>query len=179
MFGAPLVSGALGWTAAMVARIPIGIWLSKRQLLRYIVLASGPLEETARLCALSITGRSFASAIYLGLGWTAAEIIYLIVSRQVAFLARPLATPMTATTLRSKYLVVLWERISALAFHLGASLLIAFAPVTTPLMAIGHTGINWGVFALKDSVLFAELVAFVFSVSTLALALLVWHFQPR
>lgn len=165
----------------MIARIPVAILLRRRGNLKYLVLWSGPLEETVRYFTLTLVGKNFESAMRVGTGWASAEILYLLIGFEISrrWGRRDEGQISVPTRLRKwAPLLAFWERLSAFLFHLGASGLIAFAPAATPLVAVEHTGINLAVLKLRRNVLAAELVGFLLSMATVGLAVLLWHRLP-
>lgn len=147
--------GCGGWGAALAMRAPVALAARRGPHARartLVVAASGPLEEGIRLGALAVTGSTFAAAYSLGLGWAAIEVVYAVVN---GFVALTLAgrDDETAEQVRGQLAALgalrpgtnLWgvlERVSASAFHIGATLLIAAQPWLVLLTIVVHSGLN-------------------------------------
>ena len=81
----PFLAGAAGWLVALLLRTPIGlvgirITGSTERTQNWVTASSGPLEEGVRLSALLLVGRELSTALWIGLGWAAIEVLYAIVN---------------------------------------------------------------------------------------------------
>ncbi len=147
--------GAAGWVLALILRTPVGLVamrLGSREHAQLAVTASsGPLEEGARVLAVLLAGRDLDTALWLGLGWAAIEVVYTLVNGlAIAGLAdrtdpeaervRALLPPSAFETSAAAWGVV--ERAWASALHIGFTLIVAAAPLAFLLTAIVHSIVN-------------------------------------
>lgn len=179
--------GALGWLAALMLRGPVSVLAlrlkgSPEAAQPWVIASSGPLEEGVRLAALFIVGTSFSTALSLGLGWAAIEVLFTIVNGAVVVSlvrrddeqARAVRRQLAAQgllTANGPFWGVL-ERLFASAAHIGHTLLLAWQPllvlVTTPV----HSFINVGVTKLTSKSLSkTELLLAVIGTAVLAAGL--------
>lgn len=172
--------GVAGWTLALMLRAPLALLvkgLPKERASAWVAAASGPLEEGVRLVALLVTGTSLRWAASLGQGWAAVEVAFAVVNT-VVVLAMTQRTDAKSQEVRDLLersgnlnvnpLVGVVERISASAFHVGSTLLIASSPWLVVLMVPVHTAINLAAVRLvKRSVLLAEILIAVVGSATL------------
>jgi hypothetical protein len=151
-----LVAGAAGWVVALLLRAPVGlvgvrITGSPERAQRWVVASSGPLEESVRLAVLLLVGRDLGTALWIGLGWAAIEVLYAIangfaieaLSRRTdpeAERARALLPPAAVSASGPWWGVV--ERIWATALHLGFTLVLAAVPALVVVTAAVHSAIN-------------------------------------
>jgi hypothetical protein len=151
-----LLAGAAGWFVALVLRAPVGllgirITGSTERAQRWVVASSGPLEESVRLAVLLLVGRDLGTALWIGLGWAAIEVLYAIVngfavealSRRTdpeADQARALLPPAALSGSAPWWGVV--ERAWATAVHLGFTLILAAVPALVVVTAAVHSAIN-------------------------------------
>ncbi len=179
--------GAVGWWAAYLLRMPISLVLSKGRTDRQpkgIVYFSGPLEEGVRLVVLLIFGASMSTALSIGQGWAAIEVVFAIV-QGIAITSLKYRTDEKA--LQAKAMLAengiptegnpIWgavERVFASAFHIGAALVIAWNPWLVIVMTPVHTGFNVTILgAVKRwSIAAGEAVAAGFGTVVLAAGLL-------
>ncbi len=172
--------GAGGWMLALALRAPIGLLvkgLPKERASTWVASASGPLEEGVRLAALLLTATSFRWAASLGQGWAAIEVVFAVVNALVVLRlsqrtdeqAQEIREALAASgNLNASPLVGVVERISASAFHIGSTLLIASNPWWAALMVPIHTASNLGVVRLvKRSTFLAEALMAVVGAATL------------
>jgi len=162
--------GALGWWIAYLLRLPVQLFLIKRNAgkpSRFIVYCSGPFEEGVRLVALLLFIITRNGALSLGMGWAAIEVVFVAVN---AIALRVLKDKTDDKALQAKKMLAeqgqsldgspLWgilERITASAFHIGAALIIAANPWLVLVMVPAHTYLNViGVRLLKKSVIQTE-----------------------
>lgn len=152
----PLLAGAAGWLLALVLRAPVGlvgvrITGSTERAQRWVVASSGPLEESVRLAVLLLVGRGLGTALWIGLGWAAIEVLYAIangfaieaLARRTdpgAERARALLPPAALSASGPWWGVV--ERVWATAIHLGFTLILAAMPVLVVVTAAVHSAIN-------------------------------------
>ena len=166
--------GALGWAVALALRSPVALLVRRRSdrlqtIQRLVASASGPLEEPARLIVLLLVGRDLDTAYSIGLGWAGIEILYGIVNGLVLASIRTRTDEKAAQARRQleelgllrdfpAYAGVV-ERITASAFHIGATLLLAWSPVLLVAAIPVHSGLNLGFLALLPrSMVRAQLV---------------------
>lgn len=163
--------GALGWTIALALRGPVSALTMKGPKNRgntILVLSSGVLEETTRYVLLVLTSLSAGWAASVGQGWAAVEVAFTMVNVVlIAALAnktdeksRQAKDMLAAQGLLTVHpLVGVLERVSASAFHIGATLIVAAAPWMVVVLIPLHSGLNWGASkGIKRSVPLTELV---------------------
>lgn len=145
--------GAAGWAAAMMLRFPVVVLgrlrhREEEQIEASVTQAVGPLQEAARLGALSFATMTAASAASLGIGWAAFEAIFVSLSAFGAFRSArgdsERAVRVRGLLLRQRETVraapawALVERIASVALHVGAALLLAWEPSSVIVVAIAH-----------------------------------------
>jgi hypothetical protein len=178
--------GAAGWVLALVLRTPFSLLLkaalkTPERAQPWVTALSGPCEESLRLVALLVVGRSFPLALSVGLGWAAIEVVYGVVNGLAlsslltrtdaqAAQARELLATLgmdRALTPMAPFAGIL-ERFSASLLHLGFTLMIAWQPwlvlATIPLHSLTNLGL---VRVLRRSLALSEVLV-------LALGLLVF-----
>lgn len=181
--------GALGWWVAYLLRIPTSLALKKwasATLQTRIVYFSGPFEEGVRVALLLLTAASLRVALSVGQGWAAIEVVFAVVngialtSLQYRSDAKALeAKRMLETTglrLDASPWWGVWERLSASAFHIGSTLIIAWSPWTVFAMIPIHTALN--VIAMrfmKKSLIQTESFLFGLGFVVLGVGLMVEH----
>lgn len=153
-----IVVGAVGWNLALLLRGPVAWVLRRRgdeQLASpWFVVASGPTEELVRLAAVLVLGRDLETAISIGFGWAAIEILYSIVQglalatlmerddpeaeRIRALIPAPAATLITP---EAPWLGVV-ERVWASALHIGFTVILAAQPLLVLLTIPAHSATN-------------------------------------
>jgi hypothetical protein len=169
--------GTAGWVVALILRNPIALIArvtlkSWERVQPWVVAASGPCEEGVRVAAVLLFGRGFTSALSIGLGWAAIEVVYSIVNglavvsltRRTDAKARQALQMLNDQGLGGIFgpMAPFWgivERIFVSGLHIGFTLLLAWQPwlvlVTIPL----HSGLNFTYLRLaRRSVALAELV---------------------
>lgn len=154
----PLLAGAGGWLLAFILRAPIGLVGmrlagSPERAQRWVVASSGPLEEATRLAVLLLVGRDLGTALWIGLGWAAIEVLYSI-GNGLALAALAERTDPEAEQARAMLPPgMLWssgplwgvvERAWASALHIGFTLILAAVPVAVLLTAPVHSALNVG-----------------------------------
>lgn len=192
LFGVPLSwaafgLGAAGWTLALMLRGPVGVLvkgLPKERASAWMVGVSGPFEEGVRLVALLVTGTSLRWAASLGQGWAAVEVVFAVVNALVvlSMAQRTDAKGMEVRDLlersgglQTNPLLGVIERVSASAFHIGSTLLIASHPWLVLAMAPVHSGFNVAAVRLaKRSATRAEVFLAVVGLAVLLAGLLVF-----
>lgn len=151
-----MLGGAAGWLLALVLRAPVGllgvrVTGSTERSQRWVVASSGPLEESVRLAVLLFVGRDLGTALWVGLGWAAIEVVYAVangfavdaLSRRTdpeAERARALLPPAALSGNAPWWGVV--ERVWATAVHIGFTLILAAVPALVVLTAPLHSAIN-------------------------------------
>ncbi len=180
-WGAFLI-GMVGWTIALILRAPIGLLTSKlprSQSQLFIVASSGPLEEGVRLCILALAGSALSPSLSVGQGWAAMEVLYTILT---LIMVVSLAKRNDEKAQQAKLIILqqqgnrivgpFWgvlERITASAFHIGASLLVAREPTLVVVMLPLHSLLNLGATRLvRRSMMLAECFIAVVGLGTLA-----------
>ena len=154
----PILAGAAGWLLALVLRAPVGllgvrITGSPERAQRWVVASSGPLEESVRLAVLLLVGRDVETALWIGLGWAAIEVVYAIangfaveaLSRRTdpeADRARALLPPAALGGNAPWWGVA--ERTWTTAVHIGFTLIVAAVPVLVVATAAVHSALNVG-----------------------------------
>lgn len=152
----PALAGAAGWFVALVLRAPVGlvgvrITGSPDRVQRWVVASSGPLEESVRLAVLLLVGRDLSTALWIGLGWAAIEVLYVIGNGFAlaalaertdpeAERARAMLPPAALGDAGPWWGVV--ERAWASAIHIGFTLVLAAIPVLVILTAAAHSAVN-------------------------------------
>ncbi|BBH19002.1 hypothetical protein Back11_03470 [Paenibacillus baekrokdamisoli] len=179
--------GALGWIIALMLRGPIsvlGMKLPKERAQKIIVGSSGPLEEGVRLGLLILTGTGFSWALSIGQGWAAVEVVYTIV--QVVAIAS-LAKRTDEKAMQAKAMLEaqgmvsaspfwgLFERVSASAFHIGCTLLVAKYHWLVIALIPLHSFVNLGAVNLaKKSIARLEFYMAIVGIAALGAGLLVY-----
>lgn len=157
--------GAAGWSIALVLRGPVALVAMRvtrhqETAQKAVIASSGPLEELVRVGAVAVAGRDVSTALWLGLGWAAIEVVYSIANGfVVAALAErddPEAErarsmlPEVAFTKSGPWWGVV-ERIWASALHIGLTLVVAAAPFAVLATAPLHSAVNLGFLRLLRS----------------------------
>lgn len=157
----PFLVGAAGWFVALLLRTPVGlvgmrVTADADRTQTWVTASSGPLEESVRLAALVLVGRDFGTALWIGLGWAAIEIVYSIAN---GFALAALAERTDAEAEQVKAMLPesafssagpLWgvvERMWASAVHIGFTLVLAALPLLVVVTAPLHTLVNIGFLA--------------------------------
>ena len=151
-----MLAGAAGWILALVLRAPVGILgmritRSSERAQRWVVASSGPLEESVRLAVLLLVGRDLGTALWIGIGWGAIEVLYAIgngfaveaLSRRTdpeAERARAMLPPAALGGSAPWWGVV--ERVWAMALHIGFTLILAAIPALVVVTAAVHSAVN-------------------------------------
>lgn len=155
-------AGALGWFIALTLRGPVAVLAQKfagteQRARLWIVGSSGPLEESVRLLAVLWLGRDLATALAIGLGWAAIEVVFALVN---AFVGNLMLRSDDPKILEAREMLAQqintengpwWgaiERISASACHIGNTLIVAFMPLAVLLAAPLHTALNLSIIPL-------------------------------
>jgi hypothetical protein len=152
-----LAVGAVGWAFALALRAPVAL-IGQRLLhgnpertQRAVVLSSGPLEELVRLAVVLLVGRDLSTALWIGLGWAAIEVLFSIVNGfalaqlekrtdEEAERARAMLPPQALSAGAPWWGVI--ERIWASLLHIAFTLIVAAAPLTAPINAVVHSAVN-------------------------------------
>src|SRR5690606_25619491 len=150
-----------------------------------IVGSSGPLEEIVRLGVLAITSFTVSNAASIGQGWAAIEVLHAIIN---GFVLITILNRNDEKSQQTKQLleqqgfptdvhpiVGVIERISASAFHIGATLLIAYQPWLVIVLIPLHSAINLGAIPLmRRSMLWTQLYVGVVGIVTLTVSIALW-----
>ncbi|OBZ10815.1 hypothetical protein A8L34_18855 [Bacillus sp. FJAT-27264] len=146
--------GALGWIVALFLRGPLSLIVRKwpeERVKNVIVGSSGVLEEGIRLLLIAVTSASFSWAQSVGQGWAAIEVVYVMIS---VILISSLIKRTDEKAQQAKDMLMaqgniqanpMWgilERIWASAFHIGATLVVAYNPWMVILLIPLHSGLN-------------------------------------
>lgn len=160
-----LLAGAAGWFVALLLRMPVGLVGMKvsgdaKRTQTWVIASSGPLEETVRLAVLLLLSRDLSTALWIGLGWAAIEVLYAIGN---GFALAALAERTDEEAERAKAMLPpsvlsasgpLWgvvERAWASAVHIGFTLILAAVPLAIVITAPLHTLTNIGFLRLIRS----------------------------
>lgn len=186
----PIVLGALGWVIALVLRAPVGFVAARVvgdpiRSQPMVTAASGPLEELVRVGVVVLLGRDVGTAVSIGLGWAAIEVLYGIVNAitMVALLSRndPEAQQLRAllpfpdAVLTAAPLWGAFERVWASALHIAFTLLVAAEPALVAVTIPLHSATNLALLVAPRRVSFAtvQVVGAVWAALILALAVLI------
>lgn len=179
--------GALGWVIALALRTPVGLvgmrtLRDPERVQTAVVLSSGPLEEGVRVVALLIAGRDLHTALWLGLGWGAIEVLYAIANGFAlaalasrtdaqAEQARAMLPPQAFSAAAPWWGIV--ERVFATALHLGFTLIVAALPLAVVATAVAHSAVNVGFMALirRHSMALAMVAGLLIGAGILAIGL--------
>lgn len=178
--------GALGWFVALTLRGPVAILANKfagseSKATTWVVSSSGPLEEVIRVAVLLWLGRDLSTALAIGFGWAAIEVVFALVNSFVGNMllrsddpkiveAREMLAQQMNTTQGPWWGVV--ERISASAYHIGSTVILAFMPLAVVITAPAHSVVNLlSVVLTKRSMLAFQAMLAVVGALTLALGL--------
>ncbi len=152
-----LAAGAVGWIVALVLRAPVAIGAlrstgDRTRAQPIITGASGPLEELVRLGVLLLVGRELDTALSIGLGWAAIEVVYSLVNgiALLTLIGRddPEAEQARAMLPMREVLEpsgVWWgivERVWASALHIGFTAIVARAPLLVLGTIVVHSAVN-------------------------------------
>lgn len=184
--GGPLASrtialGAAGWFVALLLRGPVSaialkLSPSKDAAQRTVMLSSGPLEEGVRLALLLWLTPSWPTALAVGLGWAAIEVVFAVVNGLLGNVLLSKDDPKAAEArelLEAQGMLrdtgAHWgviERVFASLLHMGFTFLAAANPLWLVLTVPLHSGVNWGVVALaKRSIALGEAMLAVVAVA--------------
>lgn len=177
--------GAAGWVIALMLRGPVSVLAMKKPGIGKTILyaSSGPLEEGVRYAILALTSLHFGWAASIGQGWAAVEVVYVVIQ---IFAMASLATRTDEKALQAKAVLEAqgltnahpaWgiaERISASAFHIGATLCIAAIPWAVMILIPLHSLFNLVMIRLvKRSVAWSEAFAALLGGAVLVIGLYV------
>lgn len=179
--------GALGWVLALGLRGPVAALtrnLPQAKATIWMVSASGPAEELIRLAVLFLLGRTFPTALSIGFGWGAVEILFGIVNGLVALTilqkddeksreARELlARQGTLQNFGLNPLWGMWERIFATGIHVGFTLVLAAFPWAVVALIPLHSLVNLSSIWFRGKLWVTELVVTVAGTVAMVLGLL-------
>ena len=155
--------GALGWFIALALRGPVAVLsmklMGKEKAQAVVVGSSGPLEEGVRLALLLWLVPSWPTALAVGLGWAAIEVVFAVVNGLVGNMllskdddkareARELLDAQGMLRETDAHWGVI-ERIFASLAHFGFTFLAAASPLWLLLTVPLHSGMNFGVVKLS------------------------------
>lgn len=164
--------GALGWIIALILRTPIMLLLQKylpHRSQQFIPWLSGPTEEMTRYILLLLAATSSSWAVSFGQGWAAIEVLYVIGNSFAILQLLHREDPEARQTkqlleeigyLRYHHPIFgVIERISASAFHIGATMIIFQYPIAVLPFILLHSILNVVSMYLnqKNSIWIAEL----------------------
>jgi hypothetical protein len=143
--------GALGWTVALAARLPVLASAGRLHALRrrdtVIGVSSGITDEVVRLALVLMVVSGTGSALWAGFGWALAALVFVAATRLTQF-SWPIGAQ-AAEQLRSQGgfssthpLHGGVRGITATSFHLGATLLLATGPWWVLATASAHAVMN-------------------------------------
>ena len=157
-----------GWTVALGLRVPMMVLAFRptHNVNEQVVAAmAGPAEESVRLLAVLCLQASFASAMWLGLGWATIEVLDALVSgfTNVVILSQGGVGALqlrkrfldTGLTVRETVYGGIFERVSATALHIGFTLLLAYRHVLLLITLPLHSLISMGALNLTKRLAFA------------------------
>lgn len=174
--------GAAGWVIALVLRQPVALITSRltspertRTILGW---ASGPAEELVRVGMVVLFVRTVSDAIWAGVGWAGIEVVMVTLNGFVIanMLTRndPKALKVQAilrerdTMTKGTPAWAVVERCSAIALHVGFTLLLFALPWLVLATTIAHSLTNMiAVHYAKRSVVVTELALAVVSLGIL------------
>ena len=150
-----------------------------------VVSASGPAEELVRLAVLLLLGRTFPTALSVGFGWGAVEILFGILNGMIALTllqkddqksreAREvLARQGSLQNYGLSPLWGVWERIFATGIHVGFTLLRAAIPWALVVAMPVHSLVNLSTIWFRRQLWASELLLAVVGTGAMVLGLLV------
>jgi len=152
----PLLIGAAGWLAALILRQPVALLasrkLSKERTATVVGWFSGPAEELVRLVLVLLAVHTVQDAAWFGYGWATIEILVVAVNilAMASLLTKDDPKSREARELLAAQGVPLdqhpvWalvERVSAIALHLGFTLMLFASPWLVLVTLPAHSLIN-------------------------------------
>ncbi|MEV8444066.1 hypothetical protein AB0425_42395 [Actinosynnema sp. NPDC051121] len=143
--------GALGWLVALAARVPAvasaGRLHDPGRGRTVLAAASAVTDEVVRLLLVLVAVTGFAPALWAGLGWAVAELVFATATGLSQFTGT--LGPRAAEVLGAEGgvaathpLHVLLRGATTTAFHLGATLLLADGPWWLPATVAAHAVVN-------------------------------------
>lgn len=143
--------GALGWMVALAARLPVLASAGRLHALRrrdtIIAVTSGITDEVVRLALVLVVVNGTGSALWAGFGWALAGFVFVAATQLTQF-SWPIGDQATEQ-LRSQGGFISTHPvhgggrgITATAFHLGATLLLASWPWWVLATAVAHSVVN-------------------------------------
>ncbi|NUT97141.1 MAG: hypothetical protein HOY78_34475 [Saccharothrix sp.] len=148
--GAALL-GALGWVVALAARVPAvasaGRLHDPDRGRTVLAAASAVTDEVVRLLLVLVAVTGFAPALWAGLGWAVAELVFATATGLSQFTGtlRPRAAELLGAeggVAATHPLHVLLRGATTTAFHLGATLLLVDGPWWLPATVAAHAVVN-------------------------------------
>jgi hypothetical protein len=174
--------GAAGWIVALVLRAPVALlakWLASPERTGAIMgWASGPAEELVRVGMVLLFVHTAADATWAGFGWGGIEVVFTAINgiAIAALLTRdgPKAQKVQAVMRERDAMTTCgwgWaalERCSAMALHLGFTLLLFAQPWLVLVTHVVHSLTNMAaVHFVKRSVMLTELALLAISFAIL------------
>jgi hypothetical protein len=170
--------GALGWIVALALRGPVAMlakWLTSPERTRTILgWASGPAEELVRVGMVLLFVHTVTDAVWAGIGWGGIEVVFAAINAIAIaiFLTRdgPKAQRVQALMREREAMTACgwgWaavERCSAMALHVGFTLLLFAEPWLVLATLVAHSLTNMvAVQFAKRSVVVTELALLAIS----------------
>ncbi|MCL6593273.1 MAG: YhfC family intramembrane metalloprotease [Alicyclobacillus sp.] len=181
--------GAAGWMIALILRWPVMLAMRKQPQARFervIVGLSGPLEEVVRVVMLLETARSLGWGASFGQGWAAVEVMYTLVAGfaqasiltrtdEKAVQAREILLQRLGKQVMMNPLHGVLERVTASAFHIGSSLMVARSPWFALMMIPLHSGWNLAaVQLLRFGIAWEQMLNLVLGVAVMGMGVMAW-----
>ncbi len=187
-----ILVGAVGWVVAYLARAPIILLTKDRDPGHFagtwVVAASGPTEELVRLGVLLLLGRDLDTALSVGFGWGAVEVLFTgvqgvalatLMERDDPEAERVRAlipAPPAALQAPEAPWWGLLERVWASVLHLAFSAIVAAQPILVVLTMLLHSATNLALVRAVEhwSLRRVELVGCVWAAAVTAVAWWLW-----
>ncbi|SES43416.1 hypothetical protein [Lentzea albida] len=145
--------GALGWFVALAARLPVlgsaGRLHALRRRETIIALVSGATDEVVRLAVVLVAVSGVESALWAGFGWALAQLVFTAatelpkfswpVGRQASEQLKAQGGFVSTHPLHSAV-----RGVTAISFHLGATLLLSAGLWWVAVTASAHVLVNIG-----------------------------------
>jgi len=189
----PLLAGALGWVVALALRAPVALGVfratggDRGRAQPVITGASGPLEEIVRFVVLLVVGRDLSTALSIGLGWAAIEVVYALVNGAAlltlagrddaeAEQARALLPFQESLAPSAPWWGVV-ERVWASVLHIAFTLIIAAQPILVVVTIVLHSATNLALirYARRVGLVRFQVAGAAWAIVLLFLAVAAWR----